>query len=255
VAINFFLSYSRHESQFLTKSTFLDYLGPLVLSFEGQLFWDQEDHHSKWKETIRKALDEMDVFLALVSMPFLVGKWTQEETEIAIERQRKEDILVVPLMHSPAQIDGLAWLEDTHRVPKNGTYIVERNRPQCFNEIATEIKNKVIERYGAPSRSPRSDGQRRLPADDLKPVAGELRRFAQQEAERLVPDPAVRNRVIRAAETIREANGDRPLTIAQLAELDRALVSRGARKPDPKFARWVLRGKGLHPQGNYRSRE
>lgn len=258
MALNFFLSYSRKDSSFLTKSTFLDFTKHLVTRFGGQLFWDQDDHHSIWKEALQDALDKMDVFLALVSQPFLVGDWTQKEVEIAIKRQHEEHILVIPIMLSESQWEGLAWLENTARVPKNGSYIDDprnRNRrPACFKAIADEIKELVKTHYRLPNPKPWSDVVRRLSEKDLKSEAGTLRRRARQEAKRLIPDAATRTNIIRAAERIRESNGDRPLSRDQLRDLDRRFVARGGRKPDPKYARWVLRGVGLHPQGNYRSR-
>jgi hypothetical protein len=250
------LSYSRKDSSFLAKSTFLDFIKPLALSFGGKLYWDKDDHHSKWEEAIREALNETHVFLALVSQPFLTGGWTKREIKMAIKRQKKDKILIIPIMHSECQFHGLAWLKRNQRLPKNGKYIVDHGRrPKCFNEIAEDIRSMVIERYGEQSRTPPSNVQRRLTENDLKPVAGTLRQWAQQHAERLVPDPKTRENIIRAAEKIRELNGDRPLGKAQLEELDRKLVARGRRKPDPKYVRWVLRGKGLHPQGSYRSRD
>lgn len=52
-----------------------------------------------WDDKIRRALDEMDIYVPLVSMDFLASEYIQEvELKRAKERDKASEILVVPIL-------------------------------------------------------------------------------------------------------------------------------------------------------------
>jgi hypothetical protein len=72
----------------------------------------------RWDKEIKDALNEMDVFIPLVSVNFAVSKYIRNvESVIAKKRHEGGEIEVVPvLVHDPGK-DECAWLMTLQRVP------------------------------------------------------------------------------------------------------------------------------------------
>ena len=113
--VRLFISYS-HKDDFWMQS-----LLPL-LRFPGvkvKPWHDKEIRPGvRWDKDIKKALEEMHVFIALVSVNFAVSDYINEvEYPIAQKLHRQGKIEVIPvLVHDPGK-EECVWLMELQRVP------------------------------------------------------------------------------------------------------------------------------------------
>ena len=114
-AVRVFVSYSHKDVYWM------DALMPL-LRFPGVRVKTWNDKEIKpglrWDKEIKDALDDMDVFIPLVSVNFAVSQYIRTvESAIAKKRHDNGEIDVVPvLVHDPGK-DECGWLMKLQRVP------------------------------------------------------------------------------------------------------------------------------------------
>jgi len=248
------LLYSHEDYKFVQRSRLLYFLRAVALANGLEFWWDQELSHPLWDEEIRRAIEEAAAVVFLVSPPFLESRYIQHvETRLAFERVVREGICVVAVMYQPCLWESHEWLQLVERRPKNG-YIYRRGiQLEVFYEVATFL-NRCLG-HSRVLRTPEALYTTRTVADSalLADQRAILLKDAIARADKLVPDKKLQREICNAAKPLLAKNQGRPLSKAQLEELDRRFLARGKRKPDAENVRWVLRAHRLHPQGRFRA--
>ena len=146
--VRLFVSYAHNDSFWMQS------LLPL-LRFDGVQVkpWTDKDIRTgvRWDEEIKRELNEMHVFIPLVSVHFAVSKYINEvECEIARKRLENREIEVVPIYVAFPGEDELEWLMRLQRVPPGDkswaeTYREFKEHDLALAPIRDGIK-KVVER-------------------------------------------------------------------------------------------------------------
>ena len=100
------LIYSHKNRNFLKPSSkgtkFFDFLVGLIQDEKLDFWWDEEMSHTLWDKEIRRHLNEADIVVCVVSEPFLRSDYVRKvELRITRKRQKKDDIIVVPILLEP----------------------------------------------------------------------------------------------------------------------------------------------------------
>lgn len=261
------LIYSHQNRRFLKPSTkgtkFLDFLEGLIKDEKLDFWWDEKMSHTKWDEEIRNHLNEADIVVCVVSQPFLISDYVRRvESRITRRRQKKDDIIVVPILLEPCQWQNYKWLREYHHIPEQPIEpFYKHKRLVIYLEIVDHIRNRIrarrkgkkvlksVEPYSEPRMlsALRRVSERDLPEEQQLGLVEQAKRRASQ----FVKDPSLRKRICDAAKRKLVENGVESLNKRQLADLDSEFLMAldGRSQPDPKKIRWVLRACGLHPQG------
>jgi hypothetical protein len=263
------LIYAHENRDFLKASSkrtaFLDFLEGLGSRKKLDFWWDEKISETEWDKEIKRQLNDADIILCLVSEPFLNSIYVKKvELRIARARQKKEGIIVVPILLEASTWEKYSWLRKWQHLPdKPIRPYYNHNRAGIYLEIVEHIENR-IDAYlkGRPQRKgvkvyrePRMlSAIRRLPTKELqrrKKQLNELVLHAKEQADRLVPDLSVQDEICKAGKRLLKTSGVRSLSKEQLEHLDREVLMErdGRERPDAKKVRWVLRAHRLHPQG------
>ncbi|MCI0628507.1 MAG: toll/interleukin-1 receptor domain-containing protein [Acidobacteria bacterium] len=248
------LIYSHKDRDFLEKSRFIDFLRAVATDEGLDLWWDEKLSHPLWDKEIKSRLEEAFVVVCLVSQPFLNSDYVREvEAKRSYHRLIKEEICLVPVMYQPCLWESHEWLKQVNHIPKDGYIFGRSNQSHIFLEVAQYIK-KCLGRSSL-FRKPRAlYTLRNIPDENL--LANQralLQRDSVERSDRYVPDRRLQRNICTAAKPLLRKNKGRPLSKAQLEDLDRRFLARGKRKPDAMKVRWVFRAHGLHPQGRVRA--
>lgn len=140
--VRLFVSYS-HKDEFWMQA-----LMPLLKFPQVQVRpWNDKELQPgvRWDVEIKKALAEMDIFVALVSVNFAVSNYIATvEGPAAQERSEKGEIEVVPvLIHDPDQ-EECKWLTAFQRVPPGAKSWVDfRKENSEYDEALAPIRNGI----------------------------------------------------------------------------------------------------------------
>lgn len=243
-----FLMYAHEDRPFLVKSRFMAFLRAVARDENLELWWDEALDHPLWDDEIKRQLQEADVFVCLLSQPFLDSDYiTNIEAKRAYGRLKREGTVVVPVLYQDCTWDSHAWLRKVNHVPETAIY-GRPNQPRLFLEVARYIK-KLLGRAAVFHDTRAQHTLRNLSPESL---TARQRKLLEEDSVRragdLVKDKGLQRRICNAAKKLLAASQDKWLSKEQLMELDERFLAKGNRKADPMKVRWVLRAHGLHPQ-------
>lgn len=118
--VRIFVSYAHKDDYWMQR------LMPL-LKFPGVLIkpWSDKKIPAgvRWHDEIQRELEQMDVFVALVSPHFCVSSYIQkDECPVAKRRLKDKEIEVVPVYLAPPGGTECKWLMDLQRVPPDKSW-------------------------------------------------------------------------------------------------------------------------------------
>lgn len=254
------LLYSESNHRFLEQSTFVAFLESMAREEELDFSWDKRTLEAA---QLKARFDEADTVVCLVSQPFLISNYPRElESKIEAGREKKQVIIVVPVMLEACSWGKNEWLSKYDPLPEEGKYIIpdhNRDRARTFKAIVDNIRVRIRNRQQAVVSTAPAEAfhepralytLRRLPdssfsAEEMESLVDD----SVRRAEKFVEDPEKRRKICEAAKNEKEKNKGQPLSKRQLEELDKRFLARGKRNPDAEKVRWVLRAARLHPQG------
>lgn len=143
-----FFSYSKHDAEALTELK--EHLHPSVRA-KKLTFWDdtQIPPGEEWDMAIRQALGEAEIILFLVSSKLLSTDYVVEtELEVAFDRHRKGDAIVIPIQLRPCvwQITPLGRLQPLPR--KDLVISTAPDRDAAWVEVVQELLRLIEARRG-----------------------------------------------------------------------------------------------------------
>jgi hypothetical protein len=157
-----FLSYSHDDQRYIDE--FLRHLE--TLEREGIISTLRDDSPLKpgtlWEAEIRKQLERADIILMFVSPDYLTGTFTQQEIELALNRRKSGDVLVIPVIVSPADwmSSGLGLIQ---ALPTGAQPITKwPNRDTAYKNIIDGIRQAITRRNAG-------DEEENVPDDEFKP--------------------------------------------------------------------------------------
>ena len=146
-----FISYSHNDEKW--KDRVLKHLGVLVK--ENRLtVWDDRQIAAgqDWFPEIKRALEECDVALLLVSVDFLnSGFILNQEVPKLLSRRLREGTRVVPVILRDCLWSEVSWLKDIQVRPKDGKPLASFSKSKV-EAVLTELAKEVM-RLTAPSHS------------------------------------------------------------------------------------------------------
>jgi hypothetical protein len=154
-----FISYSRFDGENSTDginflAEFKQHLAPLV-KFGGPLeIWDDTllKAGEDWDDSIKLAMRSCDLIFLLISHHFLNTRYiTETELAIAIERQKKKECIVVPIVLRSCGFGDIPMLRNLSALPRKGHSIASwrRNGQWSSRDDAwVEVYNGVKELLG-----------------------------------------------------------------------------------------------------------
>jgi len=148
-----FISYShkdRTELEYIRSHlSAVERLGKLIV-------WDDNELQigDDWKGDINSALDACQVFILIVSRHSLASRFikTVEVARILERRRRGEAVALCPIVATPCHIDGIDWLDDVNRKPKDGnalSELAEAVRDREMTAIVADIAGIVAKLTGS----------------------------------------------------------------------------------------------------------
>lgn len=142
--IKVFISYSHEDIDALDRLKM--HLTPLLKQNQIELWNDNEiEVGAIWDKEIKKRLEDADIFIALISSSYLASNFAYEiELKKAIERHRKEELVVVPII-----IRYCDWqstpLANIQVLPSDGQPVISRSRftDEAYYDIVKGISNVI----------------------------------------------------------------------------------------------------------------
>lgn len=144
-----FVSYSHHANDARLKDSVLLSLKALRASGVGLDEWHDRriSAGSDWRAQIKRALDDCDVALLLISTPFLASSFIGEVEVPALFRRRKEEGLpVIPVILSPCSWEKFDWLAAMQVQPLDGkalSAMTMARRNQALVELMAEVHRTI----------------------------------------------------------------------------------------------------------------
>jgi len=137
--VRIFVSYSHEDKEWFRK------LQPLlVFSSRPQVAHVWHDHQleagDRWDEEIRGELQEMDIFLCLVTNHFLASSYiTKVELKEAFRREKNKQTIIVPILICDMAEEDIKHLKPFNPLPtwgqswrsfeKNGGHTIDAHKP------------------------------------------------------------------------------------------------------------------------------
>lgn len=245
--------YAHKDRSDLRKSQLETYLRNLARVEGFEFWWDMDLKKSLWDEEIKRRLKDADIIIMMVSEAFLASDYIRNvEAVITSERVVNEGILAVPVLLKPSSWERYEWLKMPDHFPRDTDRTSLHGHPNRY-QVYLDIVNYIREWFGkqGPIRDPRMlRGLRRASESSLSNE--QIRVLVNDSCKRareMVKNEKVQEKIIAEAKALIQKKG-RVLNKGELAKLDERFLAHGARRPDPKFVRWVLRCAKLHPQGS-----
>jgi len=174
-----FVSYSRKDDA--EKNKLLSHLS--VFKHAGQTgVWsdDRIGVGEDWRERIEEALANADIALLLVTDNFLDSDFIMnKEVPVFLERQRTENLTIVPIIARPCAWQEIDWIEKINVKPRNGNPVWRDGGKYADDELATIVRDIARTIRSKLSISPASVARpvtyRHLLAISLGPPAGPAR--------------------------------------------------------------------------------
>jgi len=276
--VNMVICYSHLDSRFLAEKAVMrrpfDFLKQKDRGVD--VWWDERLRAGDiWDERIKEKIESAHIAVCLVSWNFLTSVYIRNTEARRLRQERiRRGLRIVPVFLSECPWKDEKWLKKTHGLPPDDKYITPDYDGSKRPKIATTIYNhlaSIVDEIRAsikpqqpsspPPRVARPLVQRRQARlvyltrrtqwNDLGlHESQKLLSDAEERAARIEPNRQIWNRICRAAKALMKTNGGRALTKTQLELLDRRYLLRGtSREPDAFNPRWILRARGLHPQG------
>lgn len=97
-----------------------------------------------WDDTIKEELHSADIILFLISAHFIASDYIwKEEVPLALERQKRKEAVVVPILLRPCDVEGLDFMR-LRGLPKNFQPVSSfPDRDEVLSQIAKEIRRLV----------------------------------------------------------------------------------------------------------------
>lgn len=135
---------SSHADQRMVKGLMTN-LGPLLQSglIEAFLLDEQLKPGANWQDEIARALERVDIFLAMISANYLASEYTRMETELAIRQSEDGRTLIIPIILRPADWKNIP-LAQFQALPRDGKPVSTwRNQNEAWAEVAAELRRLV----------------------------------------------------------------------------------------------------------------
>lgn len=109
-----FISYSHKDREFVKRLT-----NDLNVNLpDAQVLYDMLiQSGTSWAETLASQIEQADIVLAVLSPDYLASAWAEQELNVALERQLKNESFLLPLLIRPCNPTGflsqLTWVDFT----------------------------------------------------------------------------------------------------------------------------------------------
>jgi hypothetical protein len=146
---NIFVSYSHHDSSYVTNDSLLGFLRGL--EHEGAKFWwDQRlIAGDVWDDQIRANLLVADIALTLVSQRFLDSEYIRNvELRSFLERVQAQGLVIVPVILSKCDWQRFGWLNARQHLPPGDKTLAEHYyrrgpRENMFSQIREALRQRL----------------------------------------------------------------------------------------------------------------
>lgn len=148
--VNIFISYAHADEVYFQKLR--KHLVPLEKEEWYNIVSNDIVPGGEWSEKTRKAIEQADIILLLVSPDFLASDYIRnDEMQKSIERYRRGQAMIIPIFIRPAMLEDLAV--NRHSIlPKNGIPVSAWSREEdawkdvtnSLREIVTKLSSGVI---------------------------------------------------------------------------------------------------------------
>lgn len=148
-----FVSYAHKDKEFL-DTELMPFLEQLKLGEQIELWHDRligigED----WYAEIADRLDEAKVAILLITPEFLASKFCHhEEVPVLLQRARRGEIRVLPLLAEPCLWDNELWLRRLQIWPRDDNAVSENDGP-TRKRLVTEFARRVRDAVDAPAEA------------------------------------------------------------------------------------------------------
>lgn len=148
--VKIFYCYAQEDEQLLKK---LQKHLAILKHLKQAISWHDREilAGSKWEHEVETHLDAADIILLLMSAAFIASDYCYNvEMQRALERHRRNEAHVIPIVLSPCSWKDIRWQEmsmsDLQALPKNGKPITKwPNRNEAWNNVTEGVKG-VVER-------------------------------------------------------------------------------------------------------------
>lgn len=141
--VNVFIAYAREDAAI--KERLKKNLKAIFRNNQEDSLWDDGEINAgdDWQKAIRKALEQADIFLLLLSPDFIASDFCYEtEMQKALEKHKKEEATVIPLL-----IRSCLWqntpLKDLQILPEDSKAIHRSNEQHILDDLYLQITEKL----------------------------------------------------------------------------------------------------------------
>ncbi len=279
-AVSIFVCHSNQDDWFLKEKSAMASALKLLEQRGVDVWWDKEINAGEdWGHEIRKQLEKADIAVCLVSLNFLASDYIMKvEARRLLERRSRNGLYIFPVLLSECPWEEYKWIKKAQALPRGKDKYIRPHYANKKPEICTQIYRhlrKLVKKLQKPRKRKPSplakpvsarkfgglSGADRLEAQRLyflrrKQWNGltlresqKLQRDAEGRATKIEPNLEIWERICQRGKALIKTKGGMALTKKQLELLDRPLARGSSRKPDAFNPRWILRARGLHPQG------
>ncbi|RPI91938.1 MAG: toll/interleukin-1 receptor domain-containing protein, partial [Chloroflexi bacterium] len=186
-----FISYSHKDE--IWKDRLRPHLA--MLEKEGRLtIWDDRsiDAGATWYDEIKKAMDDAEVAVCLISADYLASDFcVKEEIPYLLERRRSAGMLFIPVLIRPCAWKAIGWLKAIQMLPRDGKAVAtdfkdDWDTPftQVVEQILSVHDQSIVKRGMTPR--PRWSPPEKVDIDRLPVTGKEL--FGRQNELKLLDE-------------------------------------------------------------------
>ncbi len=149
--VKIFISYSHHDSKFLTDAHFRPFIR--ILEIRNVEFWEYADSEigQKWDAEVKSKIATCDIALLLISQQFLASDYIRkEEVQTFLELQETKDLRIFPIMLSSCGYWHYPWLKLRTYLPQGknieSDYSLRGKRLKLYTQIFENRLSTIIQK-------------------------------------------------------------------------------------------------------------
>jgi hypothetical protein len=148
--LKLFIIYAREDQSALLELKAhlrpLEKRGDLTVWYDGEILPGQD-----WDKAIKEQLATADIVLLFISKHFFNSEYIEkEELKKALERHKKGEAVVVPVIVKPCLWDAHGEIVALQVLPKDGRPVSSwRDADEAFTDVAKGVQNLMLERKNA----------------------------------------------------------------------------------------------------------
>jgi TIR domain len=148
--VRIFVSYKHDPADEDILNELMKFIHKPIINAGGEFWSDKKiEWGSDWDGSIQDHLQIADIGLILVSQLYLNSTYIEEkEITILLERRKRKELIILPLILAPCEWENYAWLAGTQFLPEGGKTVRQHYREYADREglytiILTRLKSHI----------------------------------------------------------------------------------------------------------------